>query len=75
MKSNNKHVSTSKFLSLVPRHRPEVIGAKLDPDGWLCIDHLQEKLVGINRETKLVRQCCMVMMEAFVATYLDSKKT
>ncbi|HBE70496.1 MAG TPA: RNA 2'-phosphotransferase, partial [Planctomycetaceae bacterium] len=40
MKSNNKLVSTSKFLSLVLRHRPEVIGAKLDPEGWLAIDEL-----------------------------------
>ena len=40
MKSKDKLVSTSKFLSLVLRHRPEVIGAKLDPEGWLCIDEL-----------------------------------
>ncbi|TWT68826.1 RNA 2'-phosphotransferase [Crateriforma conspicua] len=40
MKSNDKLVSTSKFLSLVLRHRPEVIGSKLDPEGWLCIDEL-----------------------------------
>ncbi|MEM6366107.1 MAG: RNA 2'-phosphotransferase [Planctomycetota bacterium] len=40
MKSNNKLVSTSKFLSLVLRHRPEVIGAQLAPEGWLCIDEL-----------------------------------
>ncbi|TWU62018.1 RNA 2'-phosphotransferase [Crateriforma conspicua] len=40
MKSSDKLVSTSKFLSLVLRHRPEVIGAKLDPEGWLAIDEL-----------------------------------
>ncbi|QEG02374.1 RNA 2'-phosphotransferase [Stieleria maiorica] len=40
MKSKDKLVSTSKFLSLVLRHRPEVIGAKLDPEGWLAIDEL-----------------------------------
>ena len=39
------------------------------------VNHLQEKLIGINRETELVRQCCMVMMEAYVSTYLDSKDT
>lgn len=39
------------------------------------VNHLREKLIGINRETELVRQCCMVMMEAFVATYLESKNT
>uniref|UniRef100_UPI0015FFC35A RNA 2'-phosphotransferase n=1 Tax=Stieleria mannarensis TaxID=2755585 RepID=UPI0015FFC35A len=40
MKSKDKLVSISKFLSLVLRHRPEVIGAKLDPEGWLAIDEL-----------------------------------
>ena len=37
----NRHlISTSKFLSLVLRHRPEVIGMQLDPEGWLPIDEL-----------------------------------
>ncbi|WP_182871273.1 RNA 2'-phosphotransferase, partial [Rhodopirellula sp. JC639] len=40
MKSKDKLVSTSKFLSLVLRHRPEVIEAKLDHEGWLAIDEL-----------------------------------
>ena len=34
--------STSKFLSLVLRHQPEVIGMQLDPEGWLPIDGLIE---------------------------------
>ena len=34
--------STSKFLSLVLRHQPEVIGMQLDPEGWLPIDELIE---------------------------------
>lgn len=33
-------VSTSKFLSLVLRHQPEVVGMKLDPEGWLPISEL-----------------------------------
>lgn len=33
-------VSTSKFLSLVLRHKPETIGLKLDSEGWLEIDQL-----------------------------------
>ena len=39
---NNKSdtVRTSKFLSLVLRHKPELIGMQLDPDGWLEIDAL-----------------------------------
>jgi putative RNA 2'-phosphotransferase len=36
-------VSLSKFLSLVLRHEPEVIGLKLDPQGWLDIDQLITK--------------------------------
>lgn len=33
-------VSTSKFLSLVLRHQPEVIGLILDDSGWADIDML-----------------------------------
>ncbi len=33
-------ISISKFLSLVLRHQPEVIGMQLDPEGWLAIDEL-----------------------------------
>ncbi|MFZ2754921.1 MAG: RNA 2'-phosphotransferase [Lysobacteraceae bacterium] len=33
-------VSTSKFLSLVLRHRPDVIGLSLDETGWADIDTL-----------------------------------
>lgn len=33
-------VSTSKFLSLVLRHQPEVIGLILDDSGWADIDTL-----------------------------------
>ncbi len=30
----------SKFLSLVLRHDPGVVGVVLDPSGWVAIDHL-----------------------------------
>ena len=33
-------VSTSKFLSLVLRHQPEIIGLSLDDSGWADIDTL-----------------------------------
>ena len=33
-------ISTSKFLSLVLRHRPETIDLELDPQGWVTIDEL-----------------------------------
>ncbi len=35
-------VSVSKFLSLVLRHQPEIIGLQLDGEGWLVIDQLIE---------------------------------
>jgi putative RNA 2'-phosphotransferase len=41
-KSMKNLTSTSKFLSLVLRHQPEVVGMQLDPEGWLRIDELIE---------------------------------
>ena len=41
--------SISKFLSLVLRHQPEVIGMQLDAEGWLPIDELIEN---VNRQGK-----------------------
>jgi len=40
MKTEKEIISTSKFLSLVLRHQPEVIGMELDDEGWLAIDDL-----------------------------------
>ena len=42
----NKTTSTSKFISLILRHRPEVIGITLNEHGWANVDEL---LAGINR--------------------------
>ena len=42
----NKNTSTSKFISLILRHRPEVIGITLDEHGWASVDEL---LAGISR--------------------------
>lgn len=39
-KYSNLLTSTSKFLSLVLRHQPEVIGMQLDFEGWLPIEEL-----------------------------------
>lgn len=38
--SEKELLRTSKFLSLVLRHQPEVIGLQLDEEGWLDIDAL-----------------------------------
>lgn len=37
-------IRTSKFLSLVLRHQPEMIGIELDESGWTDVDQLLEAL-------------------------------
>lgn len=39
-KTQDPLVSASKFLSLVLRHQPELIGLELDANGWVDIDTL-----------------------------------
>ena len=34
--------STSKFVSLILRHKPETIGIQLDEHGWANVDELIE---------------------------------
>lgn len=51
--SKSNLVSTSKFLSLVLRHRPEVVGMQLDPEGWLAIDELIENANRRGKELSL----------------------
>ncbi len=41
--------STSKFLSLILRHKPEVIGIALDEHGWANVDEL---IAGIGKSRK-----------------------
>ena len=36
------YTETSKFLSLILRHKPEVIGISLDEHGWANVDELIE---------------------------------
>jgi putative RNA 2'-phosphotransferase len=40
MSSEKNLTATSKFLSLVLRHQPEVVGMQLDDEGWLDINQL-----------------------------------
>jgi putative RNA 2'-phosphotransferase len=51
MKPNNKKIS--KFLSLVLRHKPEVIGLNLDESGWVETQELLQKLAKNNRAIDL----------------------
>jgi len=43
MISEKENIKTSKFLSLVLRHQPELIGLKLDENGWVNVDELIKK--------------------------------
>lgn len=45
--------STSKYMSLILRHKPEVIGITLDEHGWANVDELIE---GINRTHPLTME-------------------
>jgi putative RNA 2'-phosphotransferase len=42
--STNDQKRTSKFLSLLLRHRPELIGIRLDHSGWVDIDDLLDAM-------------------------------
>ena len=51
---NNKEIS--KYLSLILRHKPELIGLELDTEGWCNLDTLIEKSkktqkIPLDRET------------------------
>ncbi len=54
--------TTSKFLSLVLRHQPEVIGMQLDPEGWLPVDDL---IAGFNAHGHLLS---LELLREIVAT-------
>jgi putative RNA 2'-phosphotransferase len=36
-------IKISKFMSLVLRHQPELIGLRLDEQGWVSVEELKEK--------------------------------
>ena len=45
-KSDKRMRNTSKFISLILRHKPETIGISLDEHGWADVRDLIE---GVNR--------------------------
>ena len=57
--------STSKFISLILRHKPEAIGITIDEHGWANVSEL---IAGINRQQSFD----MAMLEEIVAT--DNKQ-
>ena len=56
----SKDKDTSKFISLILRHKPEVIGITLDEHGWANVDEL---IAGINKTHPID----MEMLERIVA--------
>ena len=56
--------STSKFISMILRHKPESIGITLDEHGWADV---QELIAGINAADKNAR-LDMEMLEEIVRT-------
>ena len=46
VKSDKRMKNTSKFISLILRHKPEVIGISLDEHGWADV---QDLIAGVNR--------------------------
>src|SRR6478672_11499013 len=48
---SDKHKQNSKFLSLVLRHEPELIGITLDEAGWVAVDEL---LAGCARQGRAI---------------------
>ena len=52
---------TSKYISLILRHKPEAIGITLDEHGWANVDEL---IIGINRTHPLT----MELLEEIVLT-------
>lgn len=47
--NNAQRVQLSKFISLVLRHQPELIGLALGPQGWVEIDQLIAKSAAADR--------------------------
>lgn len=63
--ANQKYDQTSKFISLILRHKPETIGINLDEHGWANVDEL---IKGISKTQKFNRD----MLEEIVRT--DNKQ-
>ena len=53
MMNSRELTSTSKFLSLVLRHKPETIGVALDESGWVSVESLLEGAAGQGRSLTL----------------------
>lgn len=62
MNTNNQHKYTSKFLSLVLRHKPDTISLNLDENGWADVTALIEKC---NQHNVILSK---ILLDEIVAT-------
>ena len=62
-RSDKQLTSTSRFISLILRHKPETIGITLDEHGWADV---QELIDGINRSSGHILD--MELLEEIVRT-------
>ncbi len=53
MGTNNKVVSTSKLLSLILRHEPQLVGITLGEGGWVRVDELLARCAQANKPISL----------------------
>ncbi|MBA4109212.1 MAG: RNA--NAD 2'-phosphotransferase [Leptothrix sp. (in: Bacteria)] len=53
MGTNNKVVSTSKLLSLILRHEPQLVGLTLGDGGWVRVDELLARCEQANKPISL----------------------
>lgn len=60
-----KNQDTGRFLSLILRHKPDIIGITLDEHGWANVEELIQGIA-------LRQPCDMAMLEQIVAT--DNKQ-
>jgi len=53
MLSEKENIKLSKFLSLVLRHQPEIIGISLDGQGWVGVSELLKKSAAYGKPFSL----------------------
>lgn len=58
---NKWYTETSKYISLILRHKPEVAGITLDEHGWADVDELCNHLM--SRDPLFIKQCLYEIVE------------
>ena len=52
------YTEVSRYISLILRHKPEVVGLKLDEHGWVNVDQLIE---GVSRKCRDRQQTAILI--------------